>query len=94
MHHHLAIAASSAVSVPSFSAATQRSTKVSAMVISVSISASWNRLFWKLPIFWPKAVRSLQYSTVQPRIDRACATPANAIDSRSWGRFLTSSVKP
>ena len=57
MHHHLAMAASSAVSSPALSARTQRSMKTCAISISVAISAITKRVFWNEPIGWPNAVR-------------------------------------
>ena len=61
VHHHLAIAASSAVSSPALRASTQRSMKLWAISISVAISASTKRLCWNVAIGWPNAVRSLAY---------------------------------
>ena len=94
VHHHLAIAASSAVSSPALRASTQRSTNVWAISISVAISASTNRLCWNEAIGWPNAVRSLAYSSVRSNAARAAATAVTAIDSRSWGRLVTSETNP
>ncbi len=88
------MAASSAVSVPVVEARTQRSTKVWAISISVAISASRKRLFWNEPIGWPNAVRSFTYSSVRSRACRAAATAVTAMESRSWGSFVTSERKP
>ena len=64
VHHHLAMAASSAVSCPALWARMALSTKASATAISVAISASLKRVFWKAATDWPKARRSFTYSSV------------------------------
>src|SRR5918999_1480495 len=75
--HHLSMAASSALSVPSDSAMTHRSGNGRATVSSVFISASVKRLCWNFPIGRPKASRVLQYSSVS---SKAASAPASAPD--------------
>ncbi len=87
VHHHFALAASTAVSSPSTTPCRQRSTYCSVTSSSVSISAIRNRLCWKLPIGWPNALRSLAYCSVWRQVSRAPAIAEIAIESRSDGRF-------
>ena len=56
--HHLASAASVAVSSPALSASICRSTNTQAMSSSVFISASSKRVFWNEAMVCPNAVRS------------------------------------
>ena len=54
-------------------------------------------MFWKEPIGWPNASRSLTYASVQSSAARAAATPATAIDSRSCARLcdqLAEALRP
>ena len=51
-------------------------------------------MFWNEPIGWPKAWRSLTYSSVHSRAWRAVATPVTAMESRSWARLATRYRKP
>ena len=59
MVHHFAIEASEVSTSPAFSLVTQSLRKTRAMCTSVAISASRNRLCWKLPIGLPNAWRVL-----------------------------------
>ena len=76
------------------SATTQRSTNDSPTITSVAISARRKRVFWNVPIGWPNAWRSLQYSSVHSNAARAAATPLAAIDRRSWARLSIRDPKP
>ena len=58
--------------------ARQWSTKTRAISTSVAISARANRLFWKVPIGWPNALRSLRSRRDRRRSD----SPAAAADDR------------
>ena len=63
------------------------STRIRTAVVSVASSASTNRVFWKLPIDLPNALRSRQYWIVMSRQDSIAAAATTAIDRRSCGRF-------
>ena len=49
---------------------------------------------WKLPIGWPKALRSLAYWMVSSRICAAWARLVTAEPRRSWGRNCIIEMKP
>ena len=57
-HHHLAMAAVAASSLPSISRTMQSSTKVAAMVALVLHSASLKRVFCRSSSGWPNTLRS------------------------------------
>ena len=63
------------------------STMIRTTVASVASSASRNRLFWKLPIGLPNALRSLVYCSVCSSTSSMAATAMMAIEIRSCGRF-------
>ncbi len=63
------------------------STMMRTTVASVASSASKNRLFWKLPIDLPNALRSLAYCSVCSSTDSIPAAAMMAIEIRSCGRF-------
>ncbi|SLI48886.1 Uncharacterised protein [Mycobacteroides abscessus subsp. abscessus] len=59
--HHLAIAASSAESLPALRSSMKRSTMIRTAVVLVASSASTNRVFCRAPIGLPNALRSRTY---------------------------------
>src|SRR5215208_5386752 len=85
VHHHLALAASTAVRSPPTTPCRHRSMNCSETSSSVSISARRKRLCWKLPIGCPNALRSLAYCTVCRQVSRAPAIAEIAMPSRSEG---------
>ena len=87
VQNHLALAASTADRSPSSTPSRHRSMYRSHTSSSVSISASRNRLCWKLPIGCPNALRSLAYCSVWRQDSRAPAIAEIAMPSRSDGRF-------
>ena len=72
----------------------QSSTYAWVTSILVTISAILNLLCWKVPIGWPKALRSLVYWIVSVRICAAWAVLATADPTRSCGRRCIIEMKP
>ena len=63
------------------------STMIRTTVASVASSASTNRVFWKLPIGLPNALRSLVYCSVCSSTASIAAAAMTAMLMRSCGRF-------
>ncbi|SKV36554.1 Uncharacterised protein [Mycobacteroides abscessus subsp. abscessus] len=64
------------------------STMTRMTVASVASSASRKRLFWKLLMGLPNALRSVVYAMVSSSTDSIAAAAMTAIDIRSCGRFF------